>query len=73
MDTNEGLMKKNSELIFDLSEEVLIDLKDIKKIIVETQFDSPDPSTGNNVQVMIPAGAYLAVKLKAKLNIKAKV
>lgn len=73
LDSEEGLMKKNSELLFDIPDNILIDLKDIRKIIVETRFDSPDPSTGNNVQVMIPAGAYLAVKLKAKLNIKAKV
>lgn len=71
VDPNDGKLKMNSELNFVLTEAMLNDLDLIKKIAVETQFNTPDPISGTNQSVSIPVGAFLAVKLKAKLNLKA--
>lgn len=71
VDPKDGKMKMNSEVNFVLSASILEDLVLIKKVAVETEFNTPDPVSSTNQQVSIPAGAFLAVKLKAKLNLKA--
>jgi hypothetical protein len=71
VDPVDGLKKGDSEIQFVLTNAVLTDLNKIKKVAVQATFNTPDPANGNAVQVTIPAGAFLAVKLKAKLNIKA--
>jgi hypothetical protein len=71
VDPVDGLKKEDSEIQFVLTKAVLTDLNKIKKVAVQATFNTPDPANGNTVQVAIPAGAFLAVKLKAKLNIKA--
>ena len=48
----------------------LKDINKIKKVMVEARFDTPNPSTGLSEMQSIPLGAFLAVKLNAKLNTK---
>jgi hypothetical protein len=47
-----------------------MDLSKIKKVIVETEFNTPVPNNSNNQPQSIPFGAFLAVNLKLKLNTK---
>lgn len=70
IDPNDGMLKKNSEVEFVLTEAIVANLDVIKKVIVETQFNTPDASGAFNQQVSIPVGAFLAVKLKTKFNLK---
>lgn len=70
LDAADGLYKKNSNLDFVLTDAVLKDINKIKKVIVEARFDTPNPSTGLSEMQSIPLGAFLAVKLNAKLNTK---
>jgi hypothetical protein len=71
VDPKDGKMKMNSEVNFVLTDAILKDLALIKKVAVQTEFNTPDPATSTNTQVSIPAGSFMAVKLKAKLNLKA--
>ena len=71
VDPKDGMKKTNSEVNFVLSEAILNDLALVKKIAVQAEFNTPDPSSSSNQQVSIPVGAFLGVKLKAKLNFKA--
>jgi stringent starvation protein B len=63
-------MKKASQVIFNLSESAVNDINLIKKVVVLAQFNTPD-GAGLNQQVQIPAGAFLAVKLRAAFEFKA--
>jgi hypothetical protein len=60
-----GLYKKDTELIYTLSESVFKDLNRIKKIVVKTEFNTPD-NTGSNIQTAISAGSFLAIKLTTR-------
>ena len=71
IDPSDGKRKMNSEVNFVLNDATLLDLENISNIAVETQFNTPDPMTSANSQVLIPVGAFIAVKLKAKLVLKA--
>jgi hypothetical protein len=71
IDPKDGMKKSNSEVNFILSEAMLTDLALVKKIAVQAEFNTPDPSSSLNQQISIPVGAFLGVKLKAKLNLKA--
>jgi hypothetical protein len=62
-----------SEIHFVLSEEAINDLDMIRKVCVRAKLDTPDPGTGTNQPVSIPAGAFLAVKLKAMFRLKVAV
>lgn len=70
IDPQDGKQKMNSEVIFILTDEMLSDLNTIKKVAVESTFNTPDPSTSLNQQVNIPVGAFITVKLKTKFNLK---
>jgi hypothetical protein len=70
IDTADGLYKKNSTVDFVLTDAILKDINKIKKVMVEARFDTPNPSTGLSEMQSIPLGAFLAVKLNAKLNTK---
>lgn len=56
----------DSEIHFVLSEEAVAVVNDVKKIVVESSFNSPNSVSNLNEQVSIPVGAFLAVKLKTK-------
>lgn len=71
VDPADGLKKEDTEIQFVLTKAMLADLNKIKKVAVQATFNTPDPVNGNSIQIPIPEGAFLAVKLKAKLNIKA--
>jgi len=49
-----------------LSEAVLSDQNNIKRIVVESAFNSINPATGAVAQALIPSGAFLAFKLKTE-------
>lgn len=65
-DAQSGLEIANSNVRFILTEDILENINDIQKIIIESEFNSYDPSTSLIEQVTIPVGAYLGVKLKTK-------
>lgn len=71
IDPNDGKQKMSSEVNFILTEEIIKNLALIKNVAVETELNTPDPINSINQQVLIPVGAFIAVKLKAKLNLKA--
>ena len=68
LNTQSGLFEKSSLLEFVLTEDIVKNLDNIKKIIVQAKFDTPSPSSGINEVQSIPFGAFLAVKLRLKLN-----
>ena len=71
VDPADGLRKMNSEVRFVLTENMLNDLEKIKNVSVRASFNTPDPATNSNIPASVPAGAFLSVKLKAKLNVEA--
>jgi hypothetical protein len=68
LNTQSGLFEKSSLLEFVLTEDIVENLYKIKKIVVQAKFDTPNPLTGWNEAQSIPFGAFLAVKLRLKLN-----
>ena len=68
LNTQSGLFEKSSLLEFVLTEDIVKNLDKIKKIVVQAKFDTPSPSSGINEVQSIPFGAFLAVKLRLKLN-----
>lgn len=73
VDSSDGLRKMKSELHFALSENAVNDLDQIRKVCVRVKLDTPDPGSGSNQTVSVPAGAFLAVKLKAMFRLKVAV
>lgn len=70
LNTQSGLFEKSSLLEFFLTEDIANNFDKIKKIVVQAKFDTPNPISGQNEVQSIPFGAFLAVKLKLKLNTK---
>jgi hypothetical protein len=68
IDPSSGLKVKTSDIKFDLSNAVVADLDNVKYIIVQSQFDTPNASTGVNEQFQIPVGAFLGVKLRTRFT-----
>lgn len=62
------LYTANSEIYFSLNEGVINDLSRIKKVIIYTVLNSIDPSTGISNQMIIPANAFLSVKLRTRFT-----
>ncbi len=62
----------DSELKFYLSEEGFSKINDVKRVIVEARFATENPVTNANEPMQIPVGAFLAVKLRAKLTTEMK-
>jgi hypothetical protein len=71
IDPADGLKKMNSEIQFILTENMINDLDKIKHVSLRAAFNSPDPLSATNQPASIPAGAFLAVKIKAKFNFEA--
>ena len=65
-----GLKEKNSTINFPISEEIISQLPEITKVIAELRLDSPDATTGVNVPLSVPYGAYVAIKLSAIMQSK---
>ncbi|NVK65083.1 MAG: hypothetical protein HWE22_10880 [Flavobacteriales bacterium] len=68
LDATSGLKIQDSEVKWLLSDQVLDDLNDIKYIIVESIFSTPNATTSTNEQFQIPAGAFLGVKLLTRFT-----
>ena len=63
-----GLMVKNSSIKFPLSTLLMEQINLVKYIRVEGVLDTPNPLGTANQLVSVPVGAFLHVKLKAKLQ-----
>ncbi|MFK7785378.1 MAG: hypothetical protein AB8B56_09690 [Crocinitomicaceae bacterium] len=68
MDPSTGLTIMDSDVKWVLSSEVVDDLENIKYIIVQSEFNTPNPNTSTNEQFQIPAGAFLGVKLRTRFT-----
>ena len=70
IDPIDGLKKQHSHIEFVLTNELLTDLVQIKKVLVEARFDSPNVSTGLSEPKQVQSHAFLSFKLRMKLNTK---
>lgn len=70
--TKHNFNVSNTELRFLIDESVLLDINSVRKITIEAKFGSENPVTSLNEPMSIPVGAFLAVKLKAKLKTEMK-
>ena len=68
LDSATGLKIMDSDIKWVLSSEVIDDLENIKYIIVQSEFNTPSPSTAVNEQFQIPAGAFIGVKLRTRFT-----
>ncbi|GAB5419246.1 MAG: hypothetical protein Crog4KO_32900 [Crocinitomicaceae bacterium] len=68
LDANTNVLVQPSQVIFSLSEAMLDDISDVKKIVVRARFNSPDPTTGLSQQMLIPENAFLEVKLRSEFK-----
>ncbi|MCH2228869.1 MAG: hypothetical protein MK105_00895 [Crocinitomicaceae bacterium] len=68
IDPASSLMMCYSEMKLVLGEEILDDLSLVKKIIIQSNFNSTNPNSNINEPMSIPVGAYLAVKVKTKFT-----
>jgi hypothetical protein len=64
IDPNTSMMVSKNVVVFKLSEAAAADVNLVKNILVQSEFNSPNPISGINEQQPIPVGAFLAVKLK---------
>lgn len=69
-DPKDGLMKKKSTVNFVIDENIAKNISAVKKVIVETVFNTPNSTSGLSESQTIPNGAFLSVLLKLKLNAK---
>lgn len=63
-----GIKVKKSDIKWVLSSDIVDDLDNIKYIIVQSAFNTPNPSTLVNEQFQIPVGAFLGVKLRTRFT-----
>jgi len=63
-----GMYVKNSSVKFYISETLMEQINQVKYIRVEGILDTPNPTGSANQQVSIPMGAFLHVRLKAKIQ-----
>lgn len=65
-DSGHNFFVSDSEIHFVLPEEVVAVVNDVRQIVVETRFNTINPSTNSVEQMSIPYGAFLGIKLKTK-------
>ncbi len=70
VDPADGLRKRASQVEFNLNETIVKDLSLVKNIAVQAVFNTPNESGSAIEPVSIPVGAFLAVKLHVKFNLK---
>lgn len=68
LDSATGLKIMNSDIKWVLDSDVVDDLENIKYIIVQSAFNTPNPNTSVNEQFQIPAGAFIGVKLRTRFT-----
>lgn len=71
--TNSGTQYSNSTITFEITEEIIHSISDIKKIAVQATLNSPSPVDNTNQSVIIPENAFIGLKLKAAFKLKAKI
>lgn len=69
IDPQDGIQKKESNVEFLISENIINDMSLVKNIIVEAIFDSTDPQTNINLPVSIPSGAFISFNLLGNFNL----
>lgn len=67
---NNGVLHQRSRIDVPITTAIMDRLGEIRNVAVEAIFNTPDPTTGTNQMVAIPAYAYFAVKGKAKFQLK---
>jgi len=68
VDASSGLKVMDSDIKWVLGTDIIDDLENIKYIIVQSKFDTPNGTTGVNEQFQIPAGAFIGVKLRTRFT-----
>ena len=68
VDAATGLRVMDSDVKWVLSSEIVDDLENIKYIIVQSSFNTPNPNTLVNEQFQIPEGAFIGVKLRTRFT-----
>lgn len=68
LDSQTGILVQPSTVNFSLTEEIVADVNNVKKIMVEAKFNSPNPQTGGSQSYLIPDKAFLGVKLKTNFK-----
>ena len=53
---------------FVLTDEIVAEIEKVEKIVVHATFNSENPSSGLNEQMLIPADAFLSIKLKTQFK-----
>ena len=68
LDAATGLKIMNSDIKWVLTSEIVDDLEQIKYIVVQANFNTPNPTTAVNEQYQIPAGAFIGVRLRTRFT-----
>jgi hypothetical protein len=63
-----GFNVASSEVRFVLSDEVVVDINNVKHILVSSRFNSINPATDMSEQMIIPIDAFLSVKMRTKFK-----
>ena len=63
-----GLLTKHSSIKFYLSDVLMTQFNQVRHIRIEAILDTPNAAGTMNQVVSMPVGAFMHVKLKAKLN-----
>jgi hypothetical protein len=71
-ENSQGLKVKESNVDFVLSNELVKKMNSVKKIVVKTIFDTPNPTMSENDFVYIPEGAFMKVLLKSSFQVENK-
>lgn len=64
------LQKANSTIYFDLNQQTLNQLDQIKKIVVRVVLNTPNPTTQTSDFVTIPEGAYVGLKVNTSFQLE---
>jgi hypothetical protein len=64
------LQKANSTVYFDLNQQTLNQLDQIKKIVVRVVLNTPNPTTQTSDFVTIPEGAYVGLKVNTSFQLE---
>lgn len=72
LDAATGVMVQASQVIFSLGDHVIADINDVKKIVVKSKFNSPNPLTGTSQVMLVPENAFIGVKLKSMFKTENK-
>ena len=63
-----GILVKKSSIKFPLNSQLMANINDVKFVRIEAILDTPNPAGTSNQIVAIPIGAFIHVKMKAKLD-----